>query len=198
MKTETTKELESAIWKVTQKQGVFCCFEVTIGWFGKERVDYMTYDTNGVWRCYEIKASKSDFHSKASVTFVGHYNYFVLTKELYEQVKNEIPPDIGAYADGALVKRPRRRGLAVDEQTLKNSMIRSLYRYAEYQYKSETPTIVEYYKRENDRLERENRRLKKDNYENNLELRARQRADRKGIKFDLDEWEREMSGLLKY
>ena len=36
MKTEDTKRLEMAIWNATNKQGVFGCFEVTIGWFGKD------------------------------------------------------------------------------------------------------------------------------------------------------------------
>ena len=73
---------------MTNKRGVFCCYEVTIGWYGKERVDYLTYDTNGVWRCYEIKVSKSDFYSKSHNTFLGHFNYYVMPEELYEQVKD--------------------------------------------------------------------------------------------------------------
>lgn len=44
-KTEVTKQLEDAIYKETSKQGTFGCFEVTIGWYGDERVDYMTYNT---------------------------------------------------------------------------------------------------------------------------------------------------------
>lgn len=54
-KTEETLLIENSIYRETNCQGVFGCFEVTIGWFGKERVDYMTYDTKGIWRCYEIK-----------------------------------------------------------------------------------------------------------------------------------------------
>ena len=54
-KTEETLLIENSIYRETNRQGVFGCFEVTIGWFGKERVDYMTYDTKGIWRCYEIK-----------------------------------------------------------------------------------------------------------------------------------------------
>lgn len=73
------------------------CFEVTIGWYGKERVDYITYDTKGIWRCYEIKVSKSDFHSKAKKTFIGHYNYFVVTRELYNEIKNEIHCNIVSF-----------------------------------------------------------------------------------------------------
>lgn len=46
-KSELTKQLEQQIWSATICQGTFGCLEVTIGWFGKERVDYLTYDTKG-------------------------------------------------------------------------------------------------------------------------------------------------------
>lgn len=127
-KTELTKRLEKDIWRATHKQGVFGCFEVTIGWFGNERVDYITYDTKGIWRCYEIKISKSDFHSKAKKTFIGHFNYYVMTEELYETVKAEIPNNIGVYIGDYCVKKAKKQELSVDEQVLKNSMIRSLCR----------------------------------------------------------------------
>lgn len=127
-KTEETLALENEIYKATKKQGVFACFEVTIGWFGHERVDFLTYDTNGVWRCYEIKVSVEDFHSPAAKTFLGNYNYFVMPPALYERVKGEIPEDIGVYVGGQSVKKAKRRKLGVDELILMQSMIRSLDR----------------------------------------------------------------------
>lgn len=131
-KTKLTKILEKELWRVTRKLGTFGCFEVTIGWFGKERVDYITYDTKGTWRCYEIKVSKNDFYSKSKTTFVGHYNYYVMPQELYNQVAQDIPEGIGVYVFNGwglrLVKRPKYKDLAVDEQILKDSLIRSLYR----------------------------------------------------------------------
>ena len=148
MKTKKTVELERAIWKATQNQGTFGCLEVTIGWFGKERVDYMTYNTKGEFRCYEIKVTKSDFRSKAHNTFLGHYNYYVLTPELYDEVKNEIPPHIGVYVGGTLAKKARRQELGTDEKTLKDSMIRSLCRDVAKQINSGNPTLIEIYKRE--------------------------------------------------
>jgi hypothetical protein len=140
-KTDATNRLERAIEMATKKQGVFGCLEVTIGWYGKERVDYLTYDTKGVWRCYEIKVSKADFRSKAHNTFCGNFNYYVMPKELYEQVMLEIPDHIGVYVDHeyhpfvTCVKRPKRQDLTEDEQVLKNSMIRSLTRVAEKEIK---------------------------------------------------------------
>src|SRR5690625_1456376 len=94
-RSEITNKLAKAIYYQTNKMGTFGCFEVTIGIGGNERVDYMTYDTKGIVRCYEIKSSKEDFYSRAKWTFVGHYNYFVMTDETFQQVKNDIPKGIG-------------------------------------------------------------------------------------------------------
>lgn len=147
-KTDLTKELEYKIFKATNKQGVFGCFEVTIGWFGKERVDYITYDTKGIWRCYEIKVSKSDFYSKAHNTFAGHFNYYVMPQELYNIVKDNIPKHIGVYIGADLIKRPKKQTLNVDEQILKNSLIRSLSREVDKQILSGSTTLIEYKNRQ--------------------------------------------------
>lgn len=154
-KTEVTKQLEDAIYKETSKQGTFGCFEVTIGWYGDERVDYMTYNTKREWRCYEIKCSKADFHSKAKKTFIGNYNYYVMTKELYEQVKDEIPRHIGVYIGRVLVKRPRKQELTVDEQILKDSFIRSLYRDSKKFYDSNNKELIINLRSKISRLEKE-------------------------------------------
>lgn len=167
-KTEETLKLEKQIYNSTIKQGVFGCFEVTIGWYGKERVDFMTYDTKGIFRCYEIKVSKADFHSKAKVSFVGHYNYYVMPSELYEQVKDEIPKEVGVYTGNkgdyygyrcTCVKKATKQETKVDEQTLKDSMIRSLTRYLDEQMKNDDENYVRLLKRE---LAEEKR--KKDSY----------------------------------
>lgn len=127
-KTDTTLALEKRLYKDTNKIGVFRCFEVTIGIGGKERVDYITYDTKGIWRCYEIKISKSDFYSKAKKSFVGHYNYYAMPYELYKEVENDIPKEIGIYCPGGIVKNAKKQTLKLDEDVLKLSMIRSLSR----------------------------------------------------------------------
>lgn len=142
MKTEVTINLEKAIRQVYRKIGVYGCFEVTIGICGKERVDFMTYDTKGIFRCFEIKCSKSDFYSSAKKSFYGHYNYYVMTKELYEQVKQDIPKGIGIYIYGECIVRPKKQKLSIDENILKDSMIRSLYRDSDKLYLAEKEQYV--------------------------------------------------------
>lgn len=163
-KTELTTQLERQIYSATHKQGVFGCFEVTIGWFGKERVDYLTYDTKGIFRCYEIKVSVSDFRSKAKKTFCGHYNYFVMTDELFQKVKGEIPAHIGVYVGASCVKRPKKQELLLDEQILKDSLLRSLSREADKVFKSESPTFADAMRRRLRYQEKEKERYRENYY----------------------------------
>jgi hypothetical protein len=152
-KTELTKKLEREIWKTICKMGTFGCFEVTIGlgWTGNQRVDFLSYSTDGTWRCFEIKVSKSDFRSDAKNTFIGHYNYYVMPQELFEEVKSEIPKHIGVYTyNGSMrsVKRATRCELQEDEQVLKDSLIRSLYRDVDKIVQSENEPLIQRYRRE--------------------------------------------------
>lgn len=86
-KTEQKKFIESRLWAKNNIMGLFGCFEVTIGWYGNEIVDFITYKTNGEFRCYEIKTSVQDFYSKARLSFVGDFNYYVIPEELYLKLK---------------------------------------------------------------------------------------------------------------
>jgi hypothetical protein len=178
-----TKSLKRSIWFATKKMGVFGCFEVTIGFNGKERVDYMTLDTKGTWRCYEIKISKSDFHSKAKNTFVGHYNYYVMTPELYEIVKDEIPKHIGAFIGSEksnvyCKKNAKKQLLGANEDVLKMSMIRSMNRDVEKNIKSGDKNIISKYEAQIERLRQDSikenqayHKLSFENYELKRQLR---------------------------
>lgn len=140
MKTNLTKEIEKSIILTSKATGpgVYGCLEVTLGeGYGHERVDYMTMDCKGFFRCYEIKTSKSDFKSKAKKSFVGDFNYFVFDAKTYEQVKTEI--DMKYYGVGiyiyngkecVLVKKPIKKNLHLYDKTkLMYCMVRSLSRY---------------------------------------------------------------------
>ncbi|MCK9268659.1 MAG: hypothetical protein M0P14_08100 [Alkaliphilus sp.] len=158
-KTDLTLNLEKMIWEHTKKHmGLFGCYEVTIGWYGEERVDYITYDTKGIFRCYEIKVSKPDFYSNAKLSFVGHYNYFVMPYKLFDEVKNEIPKHIGVYGAGRYGLTSEKRAYKqndVDVDILKDSMIRSLYREYERIIESDNPSVVERLRKKAGRLKNE-------------------------------------------
>ena len=96
-KSSITKTLEYLLRHKFDTRNDFFCFECTIGWYGKEIVDCVVYNTSREITCYEIKSSEQDFHSNASWSFFGNKNYFVMPADVYEKVKNEIPKDIGVY-----------------------------------------------------------------------------------------------------
>ena len=71
------------------------------------RVDYMQFKPlnntvsgieKGDFYCYEIKSSVEDFKSKNGHNFIGDYNYYVMTKTLFEKVKDMIPWAVGVVA----------------------------------------------------------------------------------------------------
>lgn len=120
--------------------GTYLCFEVMMPGehrtgAGNERVDLLSCDTKGLWRFYELKVTKADFHSKCKHTFLGHYNYFVMPFELFEQVKHEIPIEVGCYVSDDnrcwCIKKARNMPLRIDENKLKFSFTQALSRQHE-------------------------------------------------------------------
>lgn len=90
-----------------------------------------------------------------------------MPKELYEQVKDEIPKHIGVYVGESLEHRPKKQELGVDEQILKNSLIRSLAREFQSKMKNNDQDLIKRHIKEVAHLKRECRE-----YQNRyLELR---------------------------
>ena len=58
-KSETTKSLEKLLREKFDLRNDFFCFECTIGWYGKEIVDCVVYNTSREISCFEIKSSTS-------------------------------------------------------------------------------------------------------------------------------------------
>lgn len=98
------------------------------------RVDYMKFKPKnntvsgiekGDFYCYEIKSCVADFNSKNGHNFIGDFNYYVMLKDLYEQVKQRIPYNVGVLIPskcGTLesIKKAKRtdRTRAVNEMLL--------------------------------------------------------------------------------
>ncbi|ATO47250.1 hypothetical protein C5L30_000568 [Companilactobacillus farciminis] len=151
MKTKLTKNLESTLYQYCLEQGSYVVEEVSMP-DKKGIVDTLSYQqlTDGKieWRCYELKVTKADFHSKAKLSFIGNYNYFVLPQKLFEEVQSEIPTHIGVLiyrafdkkaienspqtlrAPGFLTvaKKAQYQELQVDEDKLTSHFVASLFR----------------------------------------------------------------------
>lgn len=151
----TTKELELKLYRAvacknnqlnSYKNGWYFCFEVGIPYDinrgpRDERVDALCLESHNVgfgsecntWRCYELKISKSDFHSKAALSWYGNLNYYVMPLELYESVKLEIPNDIGVYvadesSSAYCIKKAKRRELIIPHNKLLFALMLALSR----------------------------------------------------------------------
>lgn len=86
------------------------------------RVDFMKFKPvnntvsgieKGDFYCYEVKSSVEDFRSKNGHNFIGDFNYYVMTEDVYAKVSNEIP-----YRVGVLV--PDHKNLFGDWYDLKS------------------------------------------------------------------------------
>ena len=146
-KTQLTLDIEEALYFYELEKGEIAVEEVGMpgDWGIVDTLALRTQaDGTHEWRCYEIKVSKSDFRSQARITFVGHYNYYVLPRPLYEQVKEEIPAFAGVilylpFQDGyhsevptkgtlSLVKKASRQEIPFDERQLMHTFLHALFR----------------------------------------------------------------------
>lgn len=151
MKTKLTKELETTLYQYCYEQQAYVVEEVSMH-DNKGIVDTLSYqqltDGSVEWRCFELKVTKTDFHSKAKLSFIGNYNYFVLPQKLYQEVAEEIPSHIGVLiyrsfdkraldlapqtlrAPGFLTvaKKAQYQDLQVDEKQLTSHFVASLFR----------------------------------------------------------------------
>lgn len=134
VKTSLTLEMEEALYYYCRENSDIVVEEVVMP-DDHGIVDTLscrlTVENTFEWRCYELKVSLADFRSKAKLSFIGNYNYFVLPKALYEKVKDQIGPTIGVLVYHAFLeketgskgyfsveKKPQRQELQVPENAL--------------------------------------------------------------------------------
>lgn len=134
MKTALTIEMEEALYYYCRENSDIVVEEVIMP-DEQGIVDTLscrlTAEDEFEWRCYELKVSLADFRSKAKLSFIGHYNYFVLPQALFEKVKDQILPTIGVlvyhpFLDKdsgrkgyfSVEKKPQRQALQVSEKAL--------------------------------------------------------------------------------
>lgn len=92
----------------------------------------MTMDSKGILKCYEIKVTLQDLKSDAKKSWFGHYNYLVVTQELFNQIdnfSNYIPKHIGVLIGtrSSGIKAVKQEIPIEQEIMLKESLVRSIY-----------------------------------------------------------------------
>ena len=211
MKRQETLDIENKLNEIlTDKSrnssfGYYGCEEVTIGFanngHGNEIVDFMSMDSKGTIRCYEIKVTMADLKSKAKKSWYGHYNYLVIGGELldkFEEVKSLTPKEIGILDNNlSAIRRPKLKGIHDKTETmLKESLVRSMY-HKMNKYKR-TQDIDEYKKLESKvkRVERERNKYKKqyDELINNIWKYEQWLRRNTGIDFCLEDEFEKMKG----
>lgn len=108
-RSEITKELSELTEKYINPKNdprIYWAREVTFdyGTLNQIRVDYMEFvpknnSVSGIEKgdfyCYEIKSCVEDFKSKNGHNFIGDVNYYVMTQDTFNQVKELIPFNVG-------------------------------------------------------------------------------------------------------
>lgn len=149
-KRKETIVIEEAMHRMCREKRIYGCEEVTIGFpnngHGNEIVDFLTMDSKGILRCYEIKVSLQDLKSKAKKSWYGHYNYLLVCENLYDKISDwpqYIPDFVGisvaspSYPGMEIknVRKPIRQELTSYQQLMvKESFIRSLW-YKMWKYR---------------------------------------------------------------
>lgn len=140
----TTKDIENIAYNYFWKTGWYGVFEVAVpraivNKYHRERLDFLTYETSGIYRAYEIKRTKEDFYSGCAWSWIGHYNYFIMPYDLYCEVNQDIPDGIGVWVvrdwtkNMECIKKPKRRELLCSPTDMQFAMFQALSReYKKY------------------------------------------------------------------
>ena len=122
--TKTLSEMAEKLINPHNDKRIYWAREVTFDYATTHavRVDYMKFKPvnntvsgieKGDFYCYEIKSSVEDFHSKNGHNFIADFNYYIMPRDVYLNVEDEIPYNIGVYCpDGEelrLVKKAKRK-----------------------------------------------------------------------------------------
>ena len=140
-KRKETIELENKLINKTRLDRIYGCEEITIGFYngghGNEIVDFMTMDSKGIIRCYEIKVTLQDLKSKAKKSFYGNYNYLVISDDLHNEIIEKkiniydfIPDYVGLIVGTDLISQFKCKKQEISKEQsemLKESMVRSMY-----------------------------------------------------------------------
>lgn len=139
---ETTKNLSTMLEKHLDPHNdprIYWAREVTFDYADEKpvRVDYMRFKPvnntvsgieKGDFYCYEIKSSVEDFNSKNGHNFIGDYNYYVMTPEVFEAVKDKIPYRVGVLVSDKYGLASERNAKRKDREQPVSEMLLMMWR----------------------------------------------------------------------
>ena len=132
--------MERLLFKHFKKIGTYMCSEVSVPKsfekkMHRQRVDWLIYEPKSdIFRGFELKLTKQDFHSSAAHTFIYNYNYYLMPYSLFQEIEEEIPDFVGVWVcydssmDIQCIKRPKKQKLQCNHDDLLFSMFQSLSR----------------------------------------------------------------------
>lgn len=144
---ETTQELSRLVIEYIAPYGdtrIYWASEVSFdyGTTHQIRVDFMKFKPKnntvsgiekGDFYCFEVKSCIEDFNSKHGHNFIGDYNYYVMPKEVYEQIKDKIRWDVGVlvpYGDMFTSLKVAKKPHRVDRKRSIQEMLLMMFRSA--------------------------------------------------------------------
>ena len=143
-RAETTRTLPEMTEKLINPYNdprIYWAREVTFDYATTHavRVDYMKYKPvnntvsgieKGDFYCYEVKSSVEDFHSKNGHNFIGDFNYYIMPHDVYMDVKNEIPYNVGVYCPNSGELRQVKKARRKDRERPVSEMLLMMFRSA--------------------------------------------------------------------
>ena len=113
-----------------------CLFRYKDIYFFDKPTNYRVYlePKSDIFRGFELKLTKQDFHSSAAHTFIYNYNYYLMPYSLFQEIEEEIPDFVGVWVcydssmDIQCIKRPKKQKLQCNHDDLLFSMFQSLSR----------------------------------------------------------------------
>lgn len=186
MKRQETIDIENLLIKQTKEKRIYGCEEVTIGFanngHGNEICDFISMDSKGIIKCYEIKVTMADLKSNAKMSWYGNYNYLIIGGELVDKLDEVIkltPKHIGIMIGLKSIRKSTKQNITTKQQImLKDSLIRSIYYKLEKHRNADNINVIRGYKSKIIKLERELKEYRDKYWElKNLEYERRQLID---------------------
>lgn len=139
--TKTLSEMAEKLINPHSDPRIYWAREVTFDYATTHavRVDYMKFKPvnntvsgieKGDFYCYEVKSSVEDFRSKNGHNFIGDFNYYIMPHDVYLDVKNEIPYNVGVYCPNSGELRAVKKAKRKDRERPVSEMLLMMFRSA--------------------------------------------------------------------